>query len=79
MSIPPEDLEISCYPDPLYPTSGMVVGLPRPFVKVLHKPTETFAVCGHERSQHKNRTIAMRMVEYGLAELRWPLPKQNVE
>jgi protein subunit release factor A len=75
MPIPPEDLEISCYPDPLFPTSGMVVGLPRPIVKVEHKPTGMFAVCGSEKSQHKNRTIAMRMVEYGLAELRYPLPE----
>lgn len=67
----PEDIEVSCYPDPLYPTSGMVVGMPRPIVKVMHKPTEIFAVCGYEKSQHKNRTIAMRMLEYGLAEIGW--------
>jgi protein subunit release factor A len=64
-----EDLEISAYPDPLYPAHGMVVGLPRPIVKVMHKPTGIFAVCGYEKSHHKNRTIAMRMVEYGLAEM----------
>lgn len=73
MPLPPEDLEISCYPDPLWPASGMVVGMPRQFIKVLHKPTEIFAVCGYEKSQHKNKAIAMRMVEYGLAELRYPL------
>src|SRR5882757_5452477 len=73
MPIPPEDLEVSCYPDPLWPSMGMVAGMPRPIVKVLHKPTEIFAVCGSEKSQHKNRTIALRMVEYGLAELGYPL------
>lgn len=78
MTIPPEDLEISCYPDPLFPTHGMIAGMPRPFVKVLHVPTGIFAVCGYEKSQHKNRSIALQMVEYGLAELRYPLTDKNL-
>lgn len=50
---------------------GQQVGVRPVSVKVLHKPTGIYAVCGDERSQHKNRIIAMSMVEYGLAELGW--------
>lgn len=48
---------------------GQQVGLTRSVIKVTHIPTGLYAVCGSERSQHKNRTIARAMVEYGLAEL----------
>ncbi len=53
------------------PPGGQQVGITPTDVMVTHTPTGIFAVCGHERSQHKNRTIAMRMVEYGLAEMGW--------
>lgn len=51
--------------------SGQLVGTVIHPVKVIHIPTGIYAVCNYERSQHANRLIAMRMVEYGLAELRW--------
>ncbi len=67
MTIQDDELEVSAInPNPV---GGQHVGMPNYHVKVLHKPTGIYAVCGYERSQHKNRTIAMRMVEYGLAEL----------
>lgn len=50
---------------------GQQVGTTYCGVKVTHLPTGIYAVCDYERSQHKNRTIAMRMVEYGLAEIGW--------
>lgn len=50
---------------------GQQVGVPNYPIKVTHVPTGIYAVCFAERSQHRNRTVAMRMVEYGLAEMGW--------
>lgn len=67
MDIPEEDLEISDIRPPS--SGGQQVGTRISHIKVLHKPTGIYAVCATERSQHRNRTIALRMVEYGLAEM----------
>lgn len=53
------------------PPGGQQVGMPNYHVKVEHIPTGIYAVCMSERSQHRNRTIARAMVEYGLAEMGW--------
>ena len=53
------------------PRGGQQAGTPNYHVKVTHTPTGIYAVCMSERSQHRNRNIAMRMVEYGLAEMGW--------
>lgn len=45
---------------------GQHVGVPYSIIKVLHKPTGIYAVCGTERSQMRSRKVAMEMVEYGL-------------
>lgn len=67
MTIQDDELEVSVInPNPI---GGQHVGMPHYQVKVLHKSTGIYAVCGEARSQHRNRTIAMSMVEYGLAEL----------
>ena len=50
-------------------SGGQHVGMTISHIKVLHKPTGIYAVCATERSQHKNRSVAMAMVQYGLAEL----------
>lgn len=50
---------------------GQVVGVINYHVKVTHIPTGIYAVCMAERSQHRNRTVAMEMVKYGLAEMGW--------
>lgn len=66
-----EDFEISAInPNP---PGGQQAGVPNYHVKVLHKPTGIYAVCMAERSQHKNRKVAMDMVEYGLASMGWKL------
>ena len=52
---------------------GQTVGHTTAGVWVRHKPTGLYAECNTERSQHKNRTIAMSMVEYGLVEMGWNL------
>lgn len=50
---------------------GQHVGLTQSTIKCLHEPTGIYAVCGSERSQHRNKRIAQAMVEYGLAEMGW--------
>lgn len=62
-----DDFEVSIINN--RPVGGQQVGTHICPIKVLHKPTGIYAVCDYERSQHRNRTIAMQMVEYGLAEM----------
>lgn len=57
---------------------GQQVGACHTPVKVEHTPTGTVAICGHERSQHKNKIIAMDMIEYALVSLRWPMNGETV-
>lgn len=62
------------------PPGGQHVGVEPQYVKITHKPTGLYAACIYERSQHKNKVIAERMLEYGLAELGWqdvPLVEQK--
>lgn len=54
---------------PLLTKGGQHVGIIPSRVQVTHKPTGIIASCGTERSQIKNRNIAMAMIEYGLAEM----------
>ena len=48
---------------------GQHTGCEPQLVKVLHIPTGIYAVCGTERSQLKNREIAIAMVECGLEKI----------
>jgi protein subunit release factor A len=50
---------------------GQSVGVLSTGVIVTHIPTGISATCNAERSQFKNRKIAMAMIEYGLAEMGW--------
>ena len=43
-------------------------------VWVTHLPTGLKAFCDHERSQLRNKRIAMSMIEWGLAELKFEEP-----
>lgn len=62
--IPPEDLEVELYPERRGGQhAGMTYG-----VKVTHLPTGTIAIVQSQRSQHKNRTIAQRMIESALTD-----------
>jgi protein subunit release factor A len=47
---------------------GQHAGSPATSVRITHIPTGLMAQCG-ARSQHKARTVAMAMLEYGLLEL----------
>ncbi len=63
--IPPEDLEVSLY-NPR-PPGGQHVGTPTG-VKVVHLPTGLIAICQNSRSQHRNRGVAVRMIEAALTD-----------
>lgn len=63
--IPSGELEFSTY-DPL-PPGGQRVGVTCG-VKVKHIPTGTIAIVITHRSQHKNRGIAVRMIEAALTD-----------
>ena len=47
---------------------GMQAGDPPSAIRVTHIPTGTMAQCGLERSQHKNKKMAMEMLEYVLGK-----------
>lgn len=66
--IPDEDLEIKQLPDPKWNPGGQHVGTPNYPIQVTHIPSGITAIVCTERSQHRNRTIALAMVEYGCLE-----------
>lgn len=63
--IPREELEFSIY-NPR-PPGGQQAGMPSG-VKAEHLPTGTIAIVQTQRSQHKNREIAERMIEAALTD-----------
>lgn len=68
--IPNEHLLVSTY-DPK-PPGGQRVGVSHG-VKVEHLPTGLIAICISDHSQHRNRTVAIHMIEAALTdpEFRW--------
>lgn len=48
---------------------GQHAGSPPMFVRVTHIPTDTVAECGFERSQFKNKQVAISMIEMALVEM----------
>lgn len=54
---------------------GQHVGRSNDPVRVTHIPTGIFAQCGSDRSQHRNRTVAMEMVEWALVSLGLPMER----
>jgi len=51
---------------PEEPKGGQHCGAGPRGVKIVHNPTGLTAMCDAENSQHKNRQIAMHMIEGGL-------------
>lgn len=62
MDIRNEDLKVEALRDP---PGGQHVGV-RTGVRITHLPTGLMAECESERSQHRNRQIAMDMILGGL-------------
>ena len=48
---------------------GQHAGSSPMFVRITHIPTYIVAECGFERSQFKNKKVAMAMIEMALAEI----------
>lgn len=63
MRLNPADLVVEVYPP--RNVGGQQVGV-SVGVKVTHTPTGLIAICCNERSQHRNRSIAMDMLAGGL-------------
>ncbi len=57
----PEDLEIKIYP--FEKIVGMGVHNMGSGIQVLHKPTGIGIICTKERSQHRNKEIALELLE----------------
>lgn len=60
--IKPEDIEVSIYPD-VKSKGGQHVGLTSSGVLIMHKTTGLGVVSMNERSQHKNKELALIMLE----------------
>ena len=48
---------------------GQSVGMPRMDIKVTHLPSGNVVIVGSERSQKRNRDLAITMIEWMLAEM----------
>lgn len=64
-NIPPEHLKVETLSRT--PKGGQHVGQFDTGVKITHLPTGLVAICEAERSQFKNRNVALQMLEYGIA------------
>lgn len=67
--IDPKDLKIESYS--MRSAGGQHVGVQNG-VKITHLPTGLVAICETERSQHRNKGIAMDMILGGLTSPRFP-------
>lgn len=63
----PKNLKIETIP--VQNRGGQQAGVLSHEVRVTHIPTGLYASCGFERSQSKNKKIALAMLEYALVEL----------
>lgn len=61
-----EDIEVCSIP---ITKGGFSLGITNG-IKLIHKPTGTIAECDSERSQHRNRAIAITLLEEKLNERR---------
>ena len=62
--IDPAHLQVEVWPP--RQTGGQIVGTGPNGIRITHKPSGIIATCETERSQHKNKQIAMAMIEGGL-------------
>lgn len=67
MTIPPEHIRIEAWP--IVKPGGQHVGIVSKGVRVTHLPTDTQIIVNCERSQLKNRNLALSMLEWGLTEM----------
>ena len=63
------DLQIETWPS--HKIGGQNVGIISCGVKIKHLPTGIIAISSAERSQHKNKRVAMEMIRAGLEYLNY--------
>lgn len=59
---------------------GQHAGVPVTDIRITHIPTGLIAQCGEMRSQHKNKQVALEMLEWGLISVKYQFSakqKQN--
>lgn len=64
MDIPPEDLLIETYPP--RQRGGQHCGFSGSGVQITHLPSGLIAIAKHNRSQHRNKAVALDMILAGL-------------
>ena len=64
-----EDLKIETYPP--RNAGGQHVGKLEVGMKVTHLPSGLVVICNTERSQLRNRDVAIAMIEAGLEKINW--------
>ena len=69
--ISPADLKIEIYPS--RPTGGQHVGAGESGIRITHLPTGIKAICATDRSSHRNKRIALDMIEAALTSphMKW--------
>lgn len=63
--LPSDQLKIENWP-PRKDKGGQTVGDSIMGVRIEHLPTGTVAIVQNSRSRHKNRTVALEMIEWAL-------------
>ncbi len=81
-----DDIEVSINPDDLkvdtYRSSGaggQHINKPESAIRITHLPTGVVVTCQNERSQHKNRETAMKMLKSKLIEIAEREQKEKIE
>ena len=61
--------ELLIEPYPVVKPGGQYVGVVSAAVQVTHIPTDLKVICSHERSQNKNKSFAIGMIEHALSKI----------
>lgn len=67
--IDPKDLKVEPYP--VSPPGGQHVGVISHGVKITHEPTEVIVMVNCERTQLKNRNLAISIINFALNQLNY--------
>ena len=77
VEINPDDLEIDTYRSS--GAGGQHINKTESAIRITHLPTGLVVTCQNERSQHKNRDIAMKMLKSKLVEIAEREQKEKIE
>lgn len=77
ININPEDLKVDTYR--ASGAGGQHINKTESAIRITHIPTGVVVTCQNERSQHKNRDMAMKMLKSKLAEIAEREKKEKIE